>query len=305
MSTSSCASAGPTTERPAPSSFPPPEFGIPPELLAVLKRLAISEKKPICEAEYDFLPEARASSASGSLLSPSKPSAEVLKSLAAVPSGMVSASRGSRARGKKGRKETKSERHVEIGNDQRVPWMKRIPMNAVHWVDWRYDIGPATAQAFATTSTVGNTYFSLQIVASAFNDFSSCAAVFDQYCIAECEVHIFPQVTEVTTPTNIGTYVTAVDVDDATVPTVYQDVESYQTAVSSSGTVGHFHRWRPSFAMAVYSGAFTSFAPATGWIDCGSPNVVHYGIKAAFSPTTAVQAFYAIVRCRLGFRNQH
>lgn len=56
-------------------------------------------------------------------------------------------------------------------------------------------------------------------------------------------------------------------------------------------------------AVAVYSGAFTSFANApSSWIDSGSPNVQHYGLKAAVTATAAVQTYNLQVRARVSFR---
>lgn len=42
--------------------------------------------------------------------------------------------------------------------------------------------------------------------------------------------------------------------------------------------------FKPQFDIAAYSGAFTSYAQKTGWIDSNSPNVKHYGLKFAVDP---------------------
>lgn len=42
--------------------------------------------------------------------------------------------------------------------------------------------------------------------------------------------------------------------------------------------------FRPKSALAVYSGAFTSYARNNNWIDVGSPSVEHYGLKWYIDP---------------------
>jgi len=99
-------------------------------------------------------------------------------------------------------------------------------------------------------------------------------------------------------------FYTAVDLDDANNPTAVSQVAGKQGAVVSMTGTGHYHAWKPHMAVAVYSGAFTSFSNApAGWIDSGSTGVQHYGLKAAVNGADGqVHGYYALVRAKISFR---
>jgi len=54
--------------------------------------------------------------------------------------------------------------------------------------------------------------------------------------------------------------------------------------------------FRPKFAVAAYSGVFTSFAQSgfNQWIDVASTTVPNYGLKWIVDPDTAVKTVYRI-----------
>lgn len=143
--------------------------------------------------------------------------------------------------------------------------------------------------ALFTTSTVANTYFG---VVFAISDVSSAAilSVFDQYRIDVIEIWaetISPQGTTV-----FNTWGSAVDLDDVGPPTTAEQVAHKQGALISSGSAGHYHKFVPRIAPALYSGAFTSFGVNNPqWIDAASPNVQHYGVKFYSLPTNAAYTF--------------
>lgn len=57
-------------------------------------------------------------------------------------------------------------------------------------------------------------------------------------------------------------------------------------------------------AVAVYSGAFTSFSNApAGWIDAASPGVQMYGIKTAMTTSTAIIGYTINIKAIVSFRS--
>lgn len=153
------------------------------------------------------------------------------------------------------------------------------------------------SSAVATTSTFASKAFAL----SQFNGATAMASVFDQYKIFQIECWL-----DCTTPnvaTAAPTVSVAVDLDDANLPTASGQILDKLGATTAGGLSSHYHKWRPHTAVAVYSGAFTSFANSPSqWIDAASPNVEHYGLKAtAVSNGVALQ--YSLTwRAVIGFR---
>jgi hypothetical protein len=140
--------------------------------------------------------------------------------------------------------------------------------------------------AFLVSSITVPVQASVAFTVSLFAQSANYLALFDQYKIDQIECWLEPQ--------NLNTAVTTVplascvDLDDAN-STVFTSVESKQGSIVSTTLNGHYHKWKPHVAIAEYSGAFTSFgnAPAA-WIDAASPNVQHYGMKAATAGSDGV-----------------
>jgi hypothetical protein len=164
-------------------------------------------------------------------------------------------------------------------------------------------ISPATLMTSSGSVPVfGSAFFQLSNVSNV----STYTGLFDQYMIRTIEVLIEPAVTEVTSSASItGEWTSVVDIDDATLPTSYNDLQNYTTAVQTGGTLSHYHRWTPTVALAAYAGTFTSYASADNqWLDCASPSIQHYGIKAGCL-TSASQPFTMTCRFHLSFRTRH
>lgn len=167
----------------------------------------------------------------------------------------------------------------------------------VYTVHGRVDNSFITSSA--TVPTFGAYSFSIANIANS----AIYLACFDQYRFDEIEIWIEPTQGAASVPTNVGILATTIDLDDANTPSSFGVVESSQSAIVSSSMAGHYHKWQPHMAVAVYSGAFTSFANAPAdWIDSGSPNVQHYGIKGAISGTTSVSLWQFQARVKLSFR---
>lgn len=230
----------------------------------------------------------------------SAPTLAQLHTLTALPAALSSTGR---SEGKKGKRFGGKLQNLDLtfGNDDRVPWSRELhPLKQFTMVQ---GIEPFT---ILTTSTSLPTYGSKSFVASDLDNITSFAGVFDQYRIDMIEVLLVPSKTEVTSASSgAGSYVSCVDVDDAATPATYGQLLGYSNAQSSSGTAQHYHRWVPQYAVAAYSGAFTSYSASRGWIDCGSPNVQHYGLKIASTATNEVTAITVHTRYHISFRALH
>jgi len=165
------------------------------------------------------------------------------------------------------------------------------------------DIQP---QNLLTTSVTIPTFGALTFLANSLDNFASLAAVFDQYRIDELQVLLYSDDMASATPgTAAGTWMSVVDLDDATVPTTMSQLGGYSSVVSTSGYQQHFHSWKPQFAVAAYSGAFTSYSTSTGWLDCSSPTVQYYGLKYGSTATAVVVTYTASIRYKVSFRSLH
>ena len=155
--------------------------------------------------------------------------------------------------------------------------------------------------AFAT-SGVGFIGASLVTTLSMFDSYTDFTALFDQYRIEYVEAWIETAVPRVSGA--VGDMASAVDIDDANVPSSYLSVADLPGAIDCAWTAGRYHKWKPHVAVAMYSGAFTSFgSEPAGWIDCGSPSVQHYGLKVGLAPFSGGStAFKLHVRAMITFR---
>jgi hypothetical protein len=155
------------------------------------------------------------------------------------------------------------------------------------------------------TSISVPTYTGSTFTAASINDFTSLAAVFDQYRITEIEVWIIPHTSNATANTAIpGLMSSVIDYDDATAPGSLAQLGDYSNCLTTSGLTGHYRRWRPRAAVALYSGAFTSYGNVESpWIDCSSSSVQHYGLKTGNSVTNGTYTYDLNVRFHMEFKN--
>jgi len=157
--------------------------------------------------------------------------------------------------------------------------------------------------AFFTTSTTVPTFAALSFTLSALSGSSNYLTIFDQYRIDQVEVWLEPNIPASVSPA-YGLLATCVDLDDATTPTVVNQVENHQGALVAQGSQGRYHKWKPHIAVASYQGTFVGFTNlGDQWIDSGSPNVQHYGFKVAAGTTGAAVVSYNLsIRCVVSFR---
>jgi hypothetical protein len=154
-----------------------------------------------------------------------------------------------------------------------------------------------------TTSTSVPTYYAGQYALTSFADYTSYTSLFDEYRIHELEVWLEPA-TIMSSSVGSTVIASAIDLDDANVPVNFAGVAARQMVAQSETGTGHYHKWKPYVANALYSGAFTSYGsePAP-WIDCASAGVQHFGFKCATAGADGVtRAYYITVRAKVHFR---
>jgi hypothetical protein len=145
---------------------------------------------------------------------------------------------------------------------------------------------------------VGAYYFSLGLLPGP-SDFTT---LFDQYRFIQISVSIIPNA-------GVGTgsapLLTAIDYDDASLPSAVSDLYQYDSVQYSQPGNVIVRTFTPRVALAVYSGAFTSFASASNnlWLDVASPNTQYYGFKVGISAVGGASANWnvlvnVILQCR-------
>jgi hypothetical protein len=159
-----------------------------------------------------------------------------------------------------------------------------------------------------TSSAAGATGYARCFYFTDVLQYASFSTLFDQYRITEIEIWWNPGVISNSTNLGVTNYMyTVTDYDDDATPSGPPILQQYTNVMMGSGVMGHYRRWKPHVADALYSGAFTSYGnlPAP-WIDVASPGVKHYGFKAASSGagTTANQIPWSLsVRIHFQCRN--
>lgn len=158
-----------------------------------------------------------------------------------------------------------------------------------------------SALLFQTSTTIpvfSSSYYTL----SNFPDYAKYTALFDQYRFDHIEVWLESRAAQGATA--YDTVASCVDLDDANVPTSFEQVTAKQGSLMGTGGAGRYHAWQPHMAVALFSGAFTSYGnEAASWIDSASPNVQHYGLKSAASPTGIAIYYVQVVRATVTFRS--
>lgn len=136
---------------------------------------------------------------------------------------------------------------------------------------------------------------------------SSYSSIFDQYSIVAVTLRFIPTVNSIasTSGNDLGRLLTVIDHDDDGIQTFAQ-MHDYNSLVVTSAIEGQTRVVYPRVAIAAYSSTFSSFANQRSWIDCGSPNVVHYGIKAMLTTATAITPLLRVDAAYvLAFRDAH
>jgi len=161
-----------------------------------------------------------------------------------------------------------------------------------------------TIQVAFANSTASATFAGLNFLISNLDQTSALVNVFDQYRIQCIEVWLIPQELSNTGTYGTGLLYTVIDYDDANALTTIGQANDYTNVMVTTSNQGHYRRFVPHCAVAMFSGAFTSYGNvAAPWIDASSTSVQHYGIKIACTAAGTAQNFNMQVRYHCQWRN--
>jgi len=168
-----------------------------------------------------------------------------------------------------------------------------------------FSIIQSTPTTVITSSAVATTFSALSFTFSQLDQATQLGAVFDQYKFGLVEVSFLPHSNSNTALTSFsGIFTSVVDYDDAVVLTSQGQAMDYSSAVTTEGYNAQRRVFQPHIAVAAYTGGFTGFSnQAPKWIDSGSPNVIHYGIKTAWTTTAAQTQYDVTIRFLIHLRN--
>jgi len=176
--------------------------------------------------------------------------------------------------------------------------LMRIPRRQMCTLVSTYD----SVTVVSGTATIAQ--YSLSFSLQQFANASGFTAVFDQYRCLQLQAVFLPLVPLANTSGAI--VYSVIDYDDANNITISQADAYASEMIVQAGT--YFERvWTPHVADALYSGsAFSAYGNRTSpWIDSGSPNVQHYGLKIiATSVGSAINLYSLKVSAMWQFRSQ-
>lgn len=167
--------------------------------------------------------------------------------------------------------------------------------NQSYWA--RLSQAPST---FSTSTTV-NTYAAFYFALNTFAQYADYTSVFDQYCIVEAVVRIVPDL-QASLNTTLSTLITAIDHDDATAPTSVAQVQAHTTCLQTVN-MAQTRLVKPRMAVSAYGSGFGSYMNTTGYLDSGTPDVQHYGLKLAALPTGNVFTYTLFFEIVVHFRD--
>ena len=153
-------------------------------------------------------------------------------------------------------------------------------------------------QYFASALSVSNlaeVYGSYAFQLSALANASEYTVLYDMYKISAVKWTLMPRgnSAEAGTNNNNTKIMTVLDYDDDNTPTSVDQLCQYESVKTTNLSRDHSRYLKPKFARAIYKTAVTTgYGVGTGWIDCDSTDVPHYGIKYALLRTTSGTVTY-------------
>ena len=155
-----------------------------------------------------------------------------------------------------------------------IPDQPKIQFNSKDKV---YTFSRSYVYGTITGSTTVDQAGALSFTLSALPGATEFTSLFDVYRIQQLHVDFVA----LTGGPYASPLTTVIDYDDANAVASLNELLEYQTAMTTSAGANVSRVLQPRASMAVYSGAFTSFAttPVGLWIDCASSTVQYYGIK--------------------------
>jgi hypothetical protein len=144
-----------------------------------------------------------------------------------------------------------------------------------------------------TSTSAAEGLYAFSFALSDVADYTSYVSVWDVFRIREIVVTIVP-LTLSSTPSAGPSYAfgyISPDFDDATTPANSAAMLSYATLAVLAPSDRYSFKFQPSVDIATTTSAAASvngvFNKKSPWLDCSSPSVPHYGVKAAVTQSTS------------------
>lgn len=155
-----------------------------------------------------------------------------------------------------------------------------------------------------TSSSAAEGLYAFSFALSDVADYLNYVSVWDVFRIVEITVTIVP-LTLPSTPSAGPSYAflyIAPDFDDATTPANSAAMLSYASVAFLGPSDRYSFRITPGVDVATTTSAAASingvFNKKSPWLDCSSPSVPHYGVKAAVTQSTSTNLTQWNVFCR-------
>lgn len=150
-------------------------------------------------------------------------------------------------------------------------------------------------------------------VAGAYNfqlanapNLSSFQTLFDQYRVLALDITFRPRGTDIAPGvTSISPMRVVIDYDDNTVAASANELDQYSNVMTIEAYQSARRAFCPAVALALYSGAFTSYGNRQRqWIDIASTTVQHYGLKwyVPICVTTTVPVWDILIDAYIEFK---
>lgn len=154
---------------------------------------------------------------------------------------------------------------------------------------YTYQNPTSTATFFSSgvTNITADPCYAMYFTLNDLPQVSTLTALYDQYKFRRIHVTFSPTV-NITGPQNAANSIlqnsnqifVAIDLDDAAVVSPTTSLMKYENCKQYNMWESFTISFVPHVAVAVYAGSFTSYGnETTPWLDCGSPNIQHYGLK--------------------------
>lgn len=159
---------------------------------------------------------------------------------------------------------------------------------------------------FLAGSSTLDVFSSIQFTLGQVPNVSEFTNLFDCYRINGVKVKLMPRANSSEIGTNQGMIklFSAIDYDDATVPTAITELMQYENLKTTASNRDHSRYFKPKIAKTVFQTALASgYSQGTGWLDCDNTSVPHYGLKLALQQLPAgAQSFDCQITYYLAFK---
>lgn len=150
---------------------------------------------------------------------------------------------------------------------------------------------PSALSVSNLAEVYGSYAFQLSAVASA----SEYTNLYDMYKISAVKWTLMPRgnSAEAGTNNNNTKVLTVLDYDDDDTPTSIDQLCQYETCKTTNLSRDHSRYLKPKFAKMIYkTAATTGYGVGSGWVDCNSTDIPHYGVKYCLLRTTSGTVVY-------------